>query len=88
MKTAFKKFIARVKKLCKQGGNFACEDLVRGIKTPEGLDRRHFGSWIRALSKQGVIECAGYRLSTNKRHNRAIKRLWKAGPNFNLKPMV
>lgn len=59
------------------GKPVAFEDAAKAVKTPEGVDRRCFGSIPARLRRDGLIVEAGYRLSNSAKHNFAIKRLWR-----------
>jgi hypothetical protein len=58
------------------GKPVAFEEAARCVKTPEGVDRRCFGSIPARLSKDGLIVEAGYRRSVVGRAHQSPKRLW------------
>jgi hypothetical protein len=64
------------RRMLSKGVPVALEDAAKCVETPEGVDRRCFGSIPRHLKKDGVIIDAGFRLSREERHNSGIKRLW------------
>jgi hypothetical protein len=64
------------RRMLAKGKPVAFEDAARCVKTPEGVDRRCFGSIPARLSKDGVIVEAGYRRSNVGRAHKAPKRLW------------
>jgi hypothetical protein len=75
------KFMAQAeaifRKMLSKGFPVAFEDAARCVETPEGIDRRCFGSIPLRMKKDGEIVEAGFRSSKSGKHNSGIKRLWK-----------
>ncbi len=65
------------RRMLAKGGAVAFEDAAKNVKTPEGVDRRCFGSIPARMHRDGVIVETGYRQSISAKHNHAIKRLWR-----------
>lgn len=64
------------RRLLATGKPVALEDAATSVSTPEGFDRRVFGSVVRAMQRDGEIVEAGYRRATSSRCNSGMKRLW------------
>lgn len=64
------------RKLLATGKPVAIEDAGKIVETPEGYDRRSFGSVARKLLRNGEIVEHGYRRATSSRCNSGMTRLW------------
>jgi len=64
------------RRMLSRGRPVAFEDAARAVATPDGVDRRCFGSIPARLRRDGLICPAGFKLSEIARHNHGIKRLW------------
>lgn len=69
---------AAFRRLLAKGKPVAVEDAARDVSTPEGFDRRAFGSIPLQMLRDGEIVEAGFRRGVSKSCNQAPKRLWVA----------
>jgi hypothetical protein len=67
---------ANFRRLLATGQPVALEDAAEGIDTPEGFDRRAFGSIPHKMQRDGEILEPGYRRAASSRCNSGMKRLW------------
>ena len=70
------------------GKPVALEDALRIVVTPDGFDRRAFGSIPARLHKDGEIFPAGFRESKTGKHNHGIKRLWVLADSAHGKALI
>jgi len=64
------------RRMLANGKPVAFEEAAQVVVTPEGVDRRCFGSIPARLRRDGLIVEAGFKVSNSATHNRATKRLW------------
>lgn len=64
------------RRMLAKGKPVAFEDAARCVVTPEGFDRRCFGSIPVRLRRDGLIVEAGFRRSVVGRAHQSPKRLW------------
>lgn len=73
---AVRQFGTLFRRMLSTGRPVAAEEAAREVETPEGFERRAFGSVVASLQRDGEIRQAGFRVSNTASHHQAIKRLW------------
>ena len=64
------------RRMLAKGEPVALEDALRIVVTPDGFDRRAFGSIPARMRREDEIVRAGFRESKTGKHHSGTKRLW------------